>query len=91
MHEGKKPFQCDICSAEFSGRHTLRNHIRKSHEDSIKPNQINDTNKVEKKKTKTKKEKRKLACEDCGETLNIGESRECEIKWKKFLSQCQTN
>ena len=62
MHEGKKPFQCEICSAEFSGRHTLKNHIRKSHEDSIKPNQINDTNKAEKKKTKTKtgKEKRKL-------------------------------
>ena len=91
VHEGKKPFQCDICSAEFSGRHSLKNHVRKSHEDSIKPKQINDTDKVEKKKTKTKiidKEKIKLACEDCGETLNIGESRECETKWKLFLSQC---
>ena len=90
MHERKKPFQCEICSAEFSGRHTLKNHMRITHENS-KPNQINDTNKVEKNKTKTKKiekEKIKLACEDCGETLNIGESRECETKWKLFLSQC---
>ena len=69
-------------------RHSLQNHTRKSHENNIKPNQINDTNKVEKKKTKNKKEKIKLACEDCGETLNIGESRECETKWKLFLSQC---
>ena len=56
-----------------------------------KPKKVDDTNKVEKKKTKYKKiekEKMKLACEDCGETLNIGESRECETKWKLFLSQC---
>ena len=69
-------------------RHSLQNPTRKSHENNIKPNQINDTNKVEKKKTKNKKEKIELACEDCGETLNVGESRECETKWKVFLSQC---
>ena len=55
------------------------------------PKQINDTKKIEIMKTKTKKiqrEKIKLACENCEETLNIGESRECETKWKLFLSQC---
>ena len=84
FHQGS--FQCYICSDSFVTLSSLRNHLKHIHE-ALMP-QINYTYQVKKKNDKANKEKKKIACEDCGETLNIGESRECETKWKLFLSQC---
>ena len=87
IHNGS--FQCYICNASFVSLFNLKNHLKNIHE-ALMP-QINYTYPLKKTINDTEKEKRKLVCEDCGETLNIGESRECEIKWKNFLSQCQNN
>ena len=62
------------------------NHLKHIHE-ALMP-RINYTLQVKKKLAMLIKKRKKIACEDCGETLNIGESRECETKWKLFLSQC---
>ena len=32
MHEGKKPFKCDICGTGFTFRNTLNRHIQNIHE-----------------------------------------------------------
>ena len=32
VHEGKKPFNCDICDVDFSGKPNLDAHIAKVHE-----------------------------------------------------------
>jgi ribosomal protein L31 len=43
VHEGKKPFRCDICDAKFALKSTLDNHIRTIHEN---PKHIDETKKV---------------------------------------------
>ena len=87
FHQGS--LQCYIYSDSFVTLFSLKNHLKHIHA-ALMP-EINYTYQVKKKNGNADKEKKKIACEDCGEILNIGESRECEIKWKKFLSQCQTN
>ena len=84
FHQGS--FQCYICSDSFVTFVSLKNHLKHIHE-ALLP-QINYTYQVKKKNVNANIEKKKIACKDCGETLNIGESRECETKWKLFLSQC---
>ena len=32
MHEGKKPFKCDICGTGFTFKNTLNRHIQNIHE-----------------------------------------------------------
>ena len=32
VHEGKKPFKCDICGAKFAVKQGLKNHVESVHE-----------------------------------------------------------
>ena len=32
IHEGRKPFKCDICNAEFTSRQDMKGHITTIHE-----------------------------------------------------------
>ena len=32
IHEGKKPFKCDICDTKFARKSHLKNHITSVHE-----------------------------------------------------------
>ena len=40
VHEGKKPFKCDICDANFTQKPNLKQHIESDNEGN-KPNILN--------------------------------------------------
>ena len=56
VHEGKKPFKCDICDYKFSQKTSMKSHVETVHEGKkLFPKASYKTNKMFKKKHEGKK------------------------------------
>ena len=78
VHEGKKPFACDLCPMKYTAKNSLQHHVILQHE--LKDQGINETNfhehsenpkvaEILRRKSKTLK---KTMCKFCDKTLEGG-------------------
>ena len=71
-HQGKAPFQCDVCQAAFQSKQALEYHISKKHSKSARQETCKICQKVFKSKVSldnhtryVHSDKRKYSCQDC--------------------------